>query len=133
MNYSCHHYLQVVPKVLKGALHFARHMEEESVASSMEVVYAPRVSMEVPTFVLPMVVGRGVLCLAAPRVPVAEQIAVSSTAGASDATSKVVGRVLKEALISARPMVEERDVFGSMVSVRNSRGVRVASVLLTAT
>lgn len=52
--------------------------------------------------------------------------------GGSGASLKAVGRVLRGAQISARPMAEERDVAGEMVNARSLRGERVVSVLLTA-
>jgi hypothetical protein len=45
---------------------------------------------------------------------------------------KAVGRVLKGAQISARPMEEESDVIGEMGSVKNLQGEKADSVLLTA-
>lgn len=68
-------HLQGVLKVQKGAHHCARHMAGGNVASSMVVVFAQRVYMEAQTSVLLMVVERGVLLLAAPKVHVAVLIA----------------------------------------------------------
>lgn len=125
-------HLQGVPKVRREAPHCARHMVGESAAFSMEVAFAPKVYMEAQTFVLLMVVGRGVLLQVAPRVHVAVPTVALGMVGVSDAGLKVVGKVLKGAQIFARPMAEESDVAGEMESVRNLQGERVASVLLTA-
>ena len=124
-------YLQVAPKVQKGVLHCARDMVGVSAASLMVVGFAQRVSMEVQTFVLPMVVERDVLCQAAQRVHVAEQIVALDMGEGSGASLKTVERVPKGAQITARLMVVESDALGERANVRNSQGVRVASVLLT--
>lgn len=125
-------HLQGVPKELKEAPHCARHMVGGSAAFSMEVAFAQRVCMEAQTSVLLMVVERDVLLQVAPRVHVAVLTVVLGMVGVSGASLKDVGRVLKEAQISARPMVEESDAVGEMESVKNLQGERVGSVLLTA-
>lgn len=124
-------YLQVAPKAQKGVLHCARDMVGVSAASLMVVGFAQRVSMEVQTFVLPMVVERDVLCQAAQKVHVAEQIVALDMGEGSGASLITVARVLKGAQITARLMVVESDALGERANVRNSQGVRVASVLLT--
>lgn len=123
---------KVVPKVLKGAPHCAKHMVEGSAVISMEVVYVLRASMEAQTFVLPMVVERGVLCQAAPRVHEAELIAVSGMVVGNGANLKGVERVHKVAQISARLTVEGSDATGEKENVRNLQGARVVCVQHTA-
>lgn len=125
-------HLQGAPKVLKEAPHCARHTVVGSVAFSMVVVFVQKAYTEEQTFVLLMVVERGVLFPVAPRVRVAVPTVVLGTAGVSGASLKAVGRVLKGAQISARPMEEESGVIGEMGSVKNSQGEKADSVLLTA-
>lgn len=121
-------HLQGAPKVLKEAPHCARHTVVGSVAFSMAVVFVLKVSMEVLTFVLLMVVGRGVLFQVAPKVHAAVLTVVLGMVGVNDANLKAVKRVLKEAQIFARLMVEESDAIGVMASVRNLQGEKVGSV-----
>lgn len=124
-------HLQGAPKVLKEAPHYARHTVGASVAFSMVVVFVQKAYTEGQTFVLLMVVERGVLFPVAPRVHVAVPTVVLGMVGVNAASLKAVGRVLKGAQISARPMVEENDAIGEMESARNLQGEKAGSVLPT--
>ena len=125
-------YLQDAPKELRGARRYARDMAGESAACLMAVEFAQKVFMEALTFVSPMVVERGVLCQAVQRVHVAVLIAVSGMVEGSGARLKTVGRVPKEALTSAKPMVGVNDAPGVRENARSLLGVRVVYVLHTA-
>lgn len=121
-------YLQGVRKVLKEAHHCAKAMVGENVASSMVVGFVPRVYMEAPIFVLPMVVERGVWCQGAQRVHAVVLIVVLGMVVGSGASLKIVGKVPKEAQTSAKLMVEESDVLGQEENVKNLQGARVVFV-----
>ena len=69
-------FLRVAQKVPKGARRCAKDMGEEGVASLTAVGSARRAYTEAQTFVLLMVVERGVSLLGAPRVHGDELIAV---------------------------------------------------------
>jgi hypothetical protein len=125
-------YLQDAAKEPKGVRRCARDMVGESAACLMVVEFVQKVSMEGQTFVLPMVVERGVLCQAVQRVRVAVLIVVSGMVVGSGASLKIVGRVPKVALISARLMAGVNDVPGVRENVRSLPGVRVVYVLRTA-
>lgn len=124
-------HLQGAVKELKEALHCARHMVGGSVAFTMAVAFAEKAFMEGQTSVLLMVVERGVLFQAAPRVLVAALTVVLGMVGENGASLKAVLRVHRVAQISARHTVEESDVAGEMESVRNLLEEKVGSVLLT--
>lgn len=123
-------YLPDAQKVLKEVLLFARDMVGESVASLMGVGFAQKVYMGAQTFVLLMVVERGVLCQDAQKVLVGALIAVSDMVEASDANSRTVERVPKGAQTSAKPMEVENDAHGEKASAKNLQGVKVVYVLL---
>lgn len=125
-------YLQDAPKELKGARRCARDTVGESAACLMVVEFAQKVFMEAQTFVLPMVVERGVLCQAVQRVRVAVLIAVLSMVEGSGAGLTTVGRVPKVALTSAKLMVGVNDAPGVRENARSLPGVRVVYVLHTA-
>ena len=125
-------YLQDAPKGLKGVRRCARDMVGESAACLMVVEFVQKVFMEGQTFVLPMVVERGVLCQAAQRVRVAVLIIVLGMVVGSGVSLKIAGRVPKVALISARLMAGVNDVPGVKGNVRSLPGVRVVYVLRTA-
>lgn len=125
-------YLQDAPKELRGAHHYARDMVGGSAACLMVVEFAQKVFMEAQTFVSPMVVERGVLCQVVQRVRVAVLIVVSGMVEGSGAGLKTVGRVPKEALTSAKPMVGVNDALGVRENARSLPGVRVVYVLHTA-
>lgn len=124
--------LLAAPKVLKGVHLFAKHMGVESGVSLMVVVSAPKVYMEAQTFVLLMVVGRGVLFQDAPRVLEGVLIVVLGMEEGSAASLKTVKRVLKVAPTFARLMVVVSVAAGERGNARSLLGAEEGYVLLTA-
>lgn len=104
--------LKDVTKVLKGARLSARVMVEGKGVHSKEVGFVQKVCMEAPFSVWHMVVVRGVLFQNALRVRGGGLIFVYVMEGARDANLKGVEKVLREALISARPTVVGRGAHG---------------------
>ena len=101
------------PEGLKVALHFVRAMVEASAAPFRVVVCAQRVCMVALSFVLPMVVGKDVLAMAALRALEVVQSIVCAMEVARGASLKAAPRVHRGALISVRPMGEVNDVHGA--------------------
>lgn len=104
--------IQGAIRVQKVAPPSAKAMGEENGVHSKVVEFAQRVCMEGPFSVWHMEEEKGVLFQSVKRVPGDGQTSVFVMAVARDADLKGVGKVLKEALISARLMVEERDALG---------------------
>lgn len=109
--------LLVVPKVLKGAPHFARAMAVGKDADSKEAAFVRRVSMGVPTSVSHMVGARDVLFRSAQKALGEGPTIACVMVEERDASLKAVARVHKEAQISARHMVEEKDVLGVILGL----------------
>lgn len=124
--------LLAAPKELKGVHLFAKHMGVESGVSLMVVVSAPKVYTEAQTFVLPMVVGRGVLFQDAPRVLEGVQIVVLGMGEGNAASLKTVKRVLKVAPTFARLMVVVSVAAGERGNARSLLGAEEGYVLLIA-
>lgn len=106
--------LQDAQRELKGALHFARAMVGVKGVLSKVAEFVQRVCMEVPTSVWHTGEVRGVPCLSAQKVLGDGLTTVFAMVGASGASLKGVARVPREALISARHMVEESDALGAI-------------------
>lgn len=104
--------LKVAIRGQRGARLFVRVMVVGKDVHSKEVGFARRVFMGGHSSAWPMVVARGVLCQSVPGVQGEELIFVYAMVVEKDAKLKAVEKVLREALISAKPMVEERDVLG---------------------
>lgn len=79
---------------------------------SKEMGSARRVFMGGHSSAWPMVVARGVLCQSVPGVQGEELIFVYAMVVEKDAKLKAVGKVLREAPISAKPTAEGRDALG---------------------
>lgn len=100
------------PKVQKGAHPSVRDTVVVSVAHSRVVVSAQRVFMVGPCSVLLMGVAKDVLYRSALRVQEDGRTTVFAMVGESAASSRVVEKVPRDALIFARLMVEGSGVHG---------------------
>lgn len=99
-----------VKRELRGAPRFAK--DTAVVRGALSQVAAVKVCMVGPISVLPMEVASVVRLLSAPDLLGGGQIIVYDMGVGRDARLKVVGRVLREALIFARHMAGARDVHG---------------------
>lgn len=130
----------VAPKELKVALLSARGTVEVSAAHFRAVVSAQRVCMVELIIVLLTAVGRGALCQAAPRALEGGQNTVYAMVVVRGASSRVVKKVRRAALISVRHMEEANAALGArwaqaLVSVDlhviNLLGAKLVFVQLT--
>ena len=101
------------PEGLKVALHFAGVMVEASAVHFRVVACAQRVCMVAVSFVLTMVVGRGVLSLAAPKALEGTQITASAMEVARGACLRAAAGVCRGAPISVRLMEQLNDARGA--------------------
>lgn len=104
--------LKGATRVQRGARLFVRVMVVGKDVHSKEVGSARRVFMGGHSSAWRMVVARDVPCRSVPRVQGEELIFVYAMVVEEDAKSKTVEKVLREALISARPTAEGRDALG---------------------
>jgi len=104
--------LKGVIREQRGAHLSVRVMVVGKDVRSKEVASAPRVFMVGHSSAWPMVVARGVLCRSVPGVQGEELIFVYAMVVEKDAKLKAVEKVLREALISAKPTAVERDAPG---------------------